>query len=188
MKKILLIIIIIILFISSILIFWAALSPKTFFEFFKTYPLVNKTANQIGVFDIKNDGLSADLFSEPITSSRGQIIIKGNTWDVEIANDNNTRTNGLSNRQALYGKKGMLFVFTKEAEQSFWMKDMLIPIDIIFFDSNWQIVLIEANIQPNSFPKVFGGKVKSQYVLEINAQEANIYGLQVGDQAIFVNK
>jgi len=65
---------------------------------------------------------------------------------------------------------------------------MLIPIDMIFFDNNWQIVLIESNLQPNSFPQIYGNGVKSQYVLEVNANEAVSHNLKVGDRAIFINK
>lgn len=188
MKRILLIVVIIVLLITSVLIFWAGLSPKTFFNFFQPYPIVNKTANQVGIFDIKTNGVPKETLSEPVTGSAGYISIKGITWEVEIADDDQSRTNGLSNRASLHGMKGMLFVFDQLAVQPFWMKDMLIPIDMIFFDDNWRIVLIESNLQPKSFPKAFGDSVKSQYVLEINASEAEIYGLKVGDQAVFKNK
>jgi uncharacterized membrane protein (UPF0127 family) len=188
MKKVLSIIAVIILFIASGLVFWAGLSPKTFSNFFVRYPEVAETVNQIGVLKNQAVDLSDITVSEKILGSKGQIIIKGNTWNVEIANNEANRVSGLSNRKTLYTKTGMLFAFDKMSKQSFWMKDMLIPIDMIFFDNNWKIVLIESNLQPNSFPKIFGGGVKSQYVLEVNALEAEISGLGVGDQAVFLNK
>ena len=128
------------------------------------------------------------LFSKLISSKNGQIIIKNNIWNVEIVDKENDLMKGLSNRKTLYANKGMLFVFEKEGAQSFWMKDMLIPIDMIFFDADWKIVLIESNIQTNTFPKLFGGNVKSKYVLEINALESKTYDLKAGDQAVFLNK
>jgi uncharacterized membrane protein (UPF0127 family) len=187
MKNILSVIVVILLFVVSGLIFWAALSPETFFKFFETYPVVNKTANQIGVLKQIDSSLLASS-SEPVLGLSGQIIVRNNTWNVEIASNENDRAQGLSNRKTLYNNRGMLFVFDKMTFQSFWMKDMLIPIDIIFFDSNWRIVLIESNVESNTFPKTFGSSVKSQYILEVNALEAAAYGLQVGDQAIFLNK
>lgn len=126
--------------------------------------------------------------SEPIFGDTGQIIIKNQAWAVEIARDDLSRTKGLSGREILYPKKGLLFVFDKMENNYFWMKDMLIPIDMIFFDNNWKIILIENNLQANSFPNTFGGDVKSQYVLEINAGEALAHGLSIGDQAVFLNK
>ncbi len=188
MKKILSIIFVIILFIISGMIFWAGLAPESFLDFFSHYPAVNKVADQIGILNIQEGFTASTTSSEIVSGDKGQISVKGSVWDVEIANNETTRINGLSNRQVLYNKFGMLFAFDKMAYQSFWMKDMLIPIDMIFFDNNWQIVLIESSLQPNTFPKTFGNKVKSQYILEINSGEALSYGLSVGDQAVFYNK
>jgi uncharacterized protein len=187
MKRILLIVIVIILFTTSILIFWAGLSPKTFSSFFSTYPEINKTANQFGILKDQTSDQSDNTVSEPVLGAKGEIIIKNNTWKVEIADNEAERVNGLSNRKVLYKNSGLLFAFDKMGRQNFWMKDMLIPIDMIFFDSNWKIVLIESNLQPNSFPKIFGSGIESQYVLEVNALEANSFNLTVGDQAIFLN-
>jgi uncharacterized protein len=188
MKRILLFVIVIILFITSILIFWAGLSPKTFSSFFSTYPEISETVNQIGVLKNPIINPSDQMVSEAVLGNKGELIIKNNIWKVEIANSEANRTNGLSNRKALSRQSGLLFVFNQVGNQSFWMKDMLIPIDIIFFDDKWKIVLIESNLQPNSYPKIFGSGVKSQYVLEVNALEAELYGLALGDQAIFLNK
>ena len=188
MKRILFIITIVLLFTASALIFWAGLSPKTFSDFFALYPVINQTANQIGLLNNSAVNFIQATSSEPILGVSGRIILQGEIWNVEIANNDLTRTNGLSNRKNLFNKKGMLFAFDKMSVQNFWMKDMLIPLDMIFFDADWRIVLIEANLQPSSFPEIFGNKVKSQYVLEVNANEASLYGLQVGDQAIFLNK
>ena len=107
---------------------------------------------------------------------------------MEVASTELAQVNGLSNRKILSSHTGMLFAFAESAAHPFWMKDMLFPIDIVFFDSAWKIILIEPNLQPSTFPKTFGGDVLSQYVLEINAGEADIYGLRTGDQAIFLNK
>lgn len=118
----------------------------------------------------------------------GEIIIKNNSWKVKIVKDDQSREAGLSGWKSLPTNQGMLFVFDTADNHYFWMKDMLIPLDMVFFDSNWQIVEINSNLQPNSFPQTFGGGVKSLYVLEINAKEANSLGLKVGDKAIFLNK
>jgi uncharacterized membrane protein (UPF0127 family) len=174
MKKILQIILIIILFTVSGLMFWAKFSPKTFEDFVMPY---SETLD-----------LPYAISSEPVLGIKGQININGSVWNVDIAKTETDRVSGLSNKKILHNKTGLLFAFDKLGNQSFWMKDMLIPIDMIFFDSDWKIVLIESNLQPNSFPKIFGRSVKSQYVLEINANEANTYGLQAGNQAIFMNK
>lgn len=188
MKNIFSIVLITILFIASLLIFWAGFWPKSFSEFFSVNTLVNQKAREIGILNIKNEDYSSASSSEPVISSAGQIKINNNVWSVEIVSKDGDRAKGLSNRQVLYNKKGMLFAFDKMEFHPFWMKDMLIPLDIIFFDDNWKIVLIESNLQPNTFPKSFGGDIKSKYVLEINALEAKTYNMKVGDQAFFSNK
>jgi uncharacterized membrane protein (UPF0127 family) len=188
MKKILSIIVIIFLFTVAGLLFWVGLSPRTFSKFFTIYPAVNETAVEIGLLSIKDQRISQATTSEPVSSTQGYLVIKKNILGVEVAKDSASRENGLSNRRILRFGQGMLFAFDKMSQQSFWMKDMFMPLDMIFFDNNWKIVLIEENLQPDSFPKIFGNNVDSQYVLEINAQEANSYGLKVGDQAIFLNK
>lgn len=133
-------------------------------------------------------GLPPKTLSLPIFGQNGRIIINNNSWQVEIVGNEVDRVRGLSNRTILSKNTGMLFTSSQMSRQFFWMKEMLIPLDMIFLDNNLKIVLIESNIQPNTFPKTFGGDVESQYVLEINALESKVYDLQVGDQAIFQNK
>ena len=188
MKKFLQIIAVLILFIASILIFWMGLAPVSFSEFFAKYPKLNETVDKINVLNNNALNLSTATTSEPVLGLSGQVVINNNTWNVEIAKNEQARTNGLSNRTALRVKNGLLFAFDKMSLQAFWMKDMLIPLDMIFFDANWKIVEIDSNLSTSSFPKIFGSTVKSQYVLEINANEAISYGLKVNDQAIFINK
>jgi uncharacterized membrane protein (UPF0127 family) len=144
-------------------------------------------AGQIFLYPQARD-LSDITVSENILGTDGQVKIKNGVWQVKIVVSEEAKKLGLSNRTLLRPNDGMLFVFDKIDAQNFWMKDMLIPIDMIFFDDNWEIVLIEENISPNTFPKTFGGGVQSKYVLEMNALEAVSAGLKVGDQAIFLNK
>ncbi len=117
-----------------------------------------------------------------------QVVINNQTWTVETAEAEASRTRGLSGRETLPPQTGLLFIFDRPAVQTFWMKDMLIPLDIIFFDEQWQIVLVEENLTPASFPKTFGAGVLSKYVLEINAGEAKKSGLQVKNQVRFFVK
>jgi uncharacterized membrane protein (UPF0127 family) len=188
MKKILSIILIIVLFLVSAFIFWAGLAPTSFNKFWARYPQVTSTINKVRLVKTQGIQLSFATSSEPIKSANGQVIIKDNAWTVEVARTEQERESGLSNRRALYHQQGMLFAFPKSGYQNFWMKDMLISLDMIFIDENWKIVLIEKSVDPLSFPKSYGGKVKSKYVLEINAGEAESFNLEAGDQVIFLNK
>ncbi len=188
MKKVFSFIAVGILFIIAGLIFWAGLSPNTFYPFWNNSSVVKKTVSQVRVLGPASQNFFTATSSEPVKSSVGQIIIDKNAWNVEVSTSTLQKENGLSNRQVLYPRRGMLFVFDGSATRSFWMKDMLISLDMIFFDENWKIVAIEKSISPQTFPKTFGSNVRSKYVLEINAAESDSYGLAVGNQAIFLNK
>jgi uncharacterized membrane protein (UPF0127 family) len=171
------------------ILFWYIFSPVTFYKFYKLFFLNSppiKIMDNIIEDDLFNNILATS--SEEIYDDEGFLIINNNIWPVEIADNDHDRANGLSNRLTLNQKSGMLFLFQTLDRHPFWMKDMLIPIDMVFFDESWQIILIESKIEPNTFPKVFGNKVMSKYVLEINALEAKIFDLKIGDKAIFVNK
>jgi len=62
----------------------------------------------------------------------------------ELAADSQARARGLQGRKALPSGEGMLFVFSKTETQSFWMKDTLIPLDILFFDDAGRIVSLKS--------------------------------------------
>src|SRR3989344_4541488 len=85
----------------------------------------------------------AKNFDEKINAigiHNGKDLIKIN---VEIADDNEERMKGLMFRERLDENAGMLFVFEDEQYQAFWMKNTLIPLDIIFIGKNLEIVDIE---------------------------------------------
>lgn len=121
-------------------------------------------------------------------ASRGRILFGQNAWTVEIARTNEERSRGLSGRSSLSPQTGLLFVFNETGTHLFWMKEMLFNLDLVFFDENWQIILVEKNLSQQTFPQTFGGQIKSRYVLEINAGEAEKFGLTVGERANFVGQ
>jgi hypothetical protein len=91
--------------------------------------------------------------------------------DVEIADNDSERSRGLSGRQYLGDYEGMLFIYQNEVNNPFWMKDMLIPLDIIFIDSDNYIVDIQKNRQPcsNDYCPSIAPNEMYIYVLEVNA-------------------
>ncbi len=92
-------------------------------------------------------------------------------YHVEIAKTNEEQTKGLMHRLNLKKNGGMLFLFDNEKKASFWMKDTLIALDIIFINKNGSINKIHNNTRPKSLKRI---KSKGQVlaVLEINAGEA----------------
>ncbi len=86
-------------------------------------------------------------------------------------------------RQSLPKDAGMLFVFDKEGEYPFWMKNTLIPLDIIWLDKDKKVIYINENTQPCKTVNCesYGTDKNSKYVLELNAGIAKEIGLKVGD-------
>ena len=126
------------------------------------------------------------IFERP--KSVSQIELGGKVFSVEIADTNLTREMGLSGHVPLLDTQGMLFVFDKPGNYGFWMKDMVFPLDIIWFDEKLSITHIETSLSPNSYPTVFSSQVPSEYVLEINAGESTLLNLKIGDKLKFLGK
>lgn len=100
--------------------------------------------------------------------------------DIELALTDYEIQTGLMYRKSLGKTEGMLFVFEEEAPHSFYMKNTLIPLDIIFIDESLKIVHIHRNADPlNESGIPSEGPV--QYVLEINAGLSDLWQLGVGD-------
>lgn len=103
------------------------------------------------------------------------------TLEIEIANDDFEVQTGLMYRPSMAENRGMLFVFKQASDHAFYMKNTLIPLDIIFIDSDKRIVNIHKNAHPldeSSLPS--DGPV--QYVLEINGGLSDLWQLKPGDK------
>lgn len=104
---------------------------------------------------------------------------------IEIAKNQKEKEKGLMFRDYLGKDKGMFFIFNKEGIYPFHMKNTLIPLDIIWFDENKNVVFISENNQPCSpdyCPSINPG-IKAKYVLEINAGLIDELGVKIGDKA-----
>jgi len=103
------------------------------------------------------------------------------TLDIEIADNEYETQTGLMYRQSMEQNQAMLFIFPDEQNRSFYMKNTKIPLDIIYLNSNLEIVTIHKNAKPfdeTSLPS----ETKSRYVLEVNAGLSDIWNLEVGDK------
>lgn len=109
--------------------------------------------------------------------------------NAEIANSEAERTRGLGERKSLKEDSGMLFVFDKsDVSVSFWMKDMVIPIDIIWINDG-KVAQISRNAKPE--PDTPDDKLKLylpnepvDYVIEVNAGFSDSKGIKVGDPVV----
>ncbi len=104
----------------------------------------------------------------------------------EIADSEPKRHQGLMFRKSLPQKEGMLFVFDQEAPHAFWMKNMLIPIDIIWISQDKKIIDIKTNISPCQGPcENILPPAPARYVLEVNSGFAKENGIKVGQKVSF---
>lgn len=105
---------------------------------------------------------------------------------VEVAITDAEQQRGLMFREYLDKDKGMLFIFDGEEIHSFWMKNTLIPLDIIWINQGQEIVFIAENTQPcHETCLPIDSKQKAKYVLEINGGLARELGLNVGEKVSF---
>lgn len=100
---------------------------------------------------------------------------------VEIADNDRLRKKGLSGRNYLEEDGGLFFVFEEVGQHGIWMKDMNFSIDIIWFNEHKEVIYIEQDIRPNSFPIIFGTDVESLFVLEVPAGFVNMNNIKKGD-------
>jgi len=117
-----------------------------------------------------------------ITGQDGRDLIVVN---VEVAATNAKRELGLMYRRHLDEQAGMIFLFKQPQHLTFWMKNTLIPLDMIFADPDGRIVGIVENAAPlsESIDAVDGD---SQYVLEVNGGFCKRHGVIAGDRLRFI--
>jgi uncharacterized membrane protein (UPF0127 family) len=105
------------------------------------------------------------------------------TMRFEIADTPAKQELGLGNRSTVPDDYGMLFVFPKDSDPGFWMKDMRVPIDMIWMDSTGTIVKVDPSVSPATYPTVYQSPVPVTYVLETRAGYAADHGWTVGTKA-----
>lgn len=106
-------------------------------------------------------------------------------FTLEIAKTQATRELGLMYRSNLAEDAGMLFVFDKPAVQSFWMKNTLIPLDMLFLDQNFVVIDIKEAVPSCTHDpcSLYTSAYPAQYVLELKAGQTKAKQIQLGDQA-----
>lgn len=104
-------------------------------------------------------------------------------FDVEMALTEPQREHGLMFRKKLGPYEGMLFDFYHEQKVSFWMKNTLIPLDILYFDGERKLVSAQVDVQPCKADPcpVYPSAGPARYVLELSAGTAARIGVRNGD-------
>jgi uncharacterized membrane protein (UPF0127 family) len=105
---------------------------------------------------------------------------------VELARTDAERSRGLMNRERLDEDAGMLFLFPVSDDHGFWMKDTLIPLDMIFVTEDGRIAGIVEQAGPRTLTLRSVG-APSRYVLEVNGGWSARHGVKAGDRVRFEN-
>lgn len=119
-------------------------------------------------------------------AERKIVNVKGVEISVEIADTADKKAKGLSGRKSLDKGSGMLFIFPKDTEPAFWMKDMFFPIDIIWINDD-KITQIDKNVTnptsgtDDSQLPLYRPSLPIDYVLEVNAGFSDKNNFEVGD-------
>jgi len=113
---------------------------------------------------------TAEVWDGPLPD-RGALVVRdvfggAHRLTVEIADTGALRTRGLMWRTELPEGTGMLFIFPSEVVQSFWMRNTLIPLDMLFFDKRGRVVGVVQSAEPRTLTSRTVGKA-SLYVLEV---------------------
>lgn len=110
------------------------------------------------------------------------IYVRDIPLSVTLADTPAERQQGLSGVESMRAEEGMLFVFEAEGDYMFWMKDMNFPIDILWINNDLEIVYIEENLSPDTYPTRYGSTAPARFVLETNAFFADTFNIKVGDK------
>ena len=101
--------------------------------------------------------------------------------DVELATDDIERAIGLMYREHMDEDQGMLFIFPKEEYQSFWMRNTVLSLDILYVNKNREIVTIHKNAVPFS-EESLPSTEPAIYVVEVNAGFTTRHNISEGDK------
>ncbi|WP_299842482.1 DUF192 domain-containing protein [uncultured Roseovarius sp.] len=114
-----------------------------------------------------------------------QVLLRGDwgqaRFTVELANDEAERNQGLMFRENLPKSAGMLFIYPKPDRVGFWMKNTLIPLDMIFLDETGTVSRLHSNAIPHDETPIMGGE-NILAVLEINGGMAEALGISEGTE------
>ena len=114
---------------------------------------------------------------------------KEHAFRVEIADTDELRARGLMYRESMAENEGMVFIFDTPGSYPFWMKNTLIPLDMIWVDADRRVVFIAPSVPPckadpcPNFPAT--PPPPALYVVEVVSGFAKKHGVKVGDQLVF---
>lgn len=114
------------------------------------------------------------------------VSVGGIKINAVIADTEEERTTGLSGYDSLSSGEGMLFVFQEPDIYGFWMEGMKFALDIIWVNENKEIIYVEENVLPETYPVIFQPASNATYVLEVQSGFFSKNKLKIGDKVNFL--
>jgi len=153
--------------------------------------IVNPDKRPLHKPDVSVDEQQPSTPPKPVFRKDGELrFLDGKSYkvisdiNIEVADNDAEREQGLMYRDTMEENNGMLFLMEKEEMQAFWMKNTILPLDIMFVDSERRIINIQKNCKPFSLEQLPSAR-PALYVVEVNAGYADKYGIKAGDLISF---
>ncbi|MGN2253782.1 DUF192 domain-containing protein [Frateuria sp. GZRe12] len=117
-------------------------------------------------------------------TSTPAVELHGHHFTTELATNEASREHGLMMRTELAPDHSMLFVFPDTQPRWFWMKNTLIPLDILYFDADRKLVSMQLDVPPCEVDPCpsYPSDTPARYVLELPAGTARRIGVESGDE------
>lgn len=125
--------------------------------------------------------------AEPGATAAGPLVrAPGGVIGVEVVSNDAARARGLMFRESLSSDRGMIFLFPDDQIHGFWMKNTLIPLDLIWIAADGTVAHVESGVPPcpGEPCPTYAPEVKSRHVLELAAGGAERYGIREGTKLV----
>jgi uncharacterized membrane protein (UPF0127 family) len=118
-----------------------------------------------------------------------EVRVGSAVFNTGLATTDTARKKGLSGVESLNGSGGLLMVFQGDDDWGIWMKDMKIPLDIIWLNNEKKVIYIVTDASPDlGTSKIFTPNDPARYVLEVQAGSVKRSAIKIGDIASFTLK
>lgn len=157
----------------------SAILMTFFLGWFYVIPYISKTASF--------ESSSIQSIQSIRTSNFGKITnnLPNGLTQIELAKTTAEHSQGLMNRIMMCASCGMLFIYPSPSPRTFWMKNTLISLDIIFLDSEFRVINISSNTKTNQIEEVYSSELPAQFILEVPADWSKNQNLSKGSKIDF---
>jgi uncharacterized membrane protein (UPF0127 family) len=129
--------------------------------------------------------------SAPLCPEHRRALIGGRAFTLEVARDERTRHQGLSDRAEVVADGGMLFIYPRPRPLQFVMRRCLVPLDLLLVDETGRVVAVhEMRVEPPGTPEAalprYGHPLPVPYAIELRGGTARALGLQPGATVAFL--